>query len=127
MKKIKNINLSYLTAVILLFAVLISCKKDVETIAVIKVRDIQNQPVDKCMVVLYGHSTENKPASVAVFDTTFTNVYGEAEFNMSKLYKSGQAGVAILDINARKGTAVGKGIIKIEEEKTTEATVFIAE
>ena len=47
---------------------------------------------------------------------------GTATFNFNALYKSGQAGFAVLDIYVQ-GVLVG--IIKIEEEKTSEETVII--
>ena len=47
---------------------------------------------------------------------------GTATFNFNELYKSGQAGFAVLDIYVG-GVLVG--IIKIEEEKTSEETVII--
>ncbi|MEY4659245.1 MAG: hypothetical protein RJB36_1011, partial [Bacteroidota bacterium] len=41
------------------------------------------------------------------------------------LYQLGQAGVAVLDIDAKKGNKSGAGIIKIEAEKVNEETVYI--
>lgn len=101
------------------------CNKKKDTIAKIFVFNAANQPVDGCQVVLYGQSTENKPANVNLFDTTQTNSSGEAIFNMNDVYKKGMAGVAILNIDARKNGLVGQGIIKVEEEVTSEATVYI--
>lgn len=126
-KKFNTSSLHFVAIAILTVSLITACKKEEETIAVIRVRDNQNQPVEKCMVVLFGKSTESKQASVNVYDTTFSDVFGDAKFNLSELYKSGQAGVAVLNIDARKGTAIGTGIIKIEEEKTSQATVFISQ
>ena len=101
------------------------CNKKKDTIAKILIRDASNQPVSGCQVVLYGKSTENKPANVNLYDTTQTNSSGEAIFNLNDVYKKGMAGVAILNIDAKKNGLNGEGIIKIEEEVTSEATVFI--
>jgi hypothetical protein len=60
------------------------------------------------------------------FDTTqVTNGTGKVSFDFSDFYKKGQAGFAVLDVEASKGADNGEGIIKIEEEKTTEETITI--
>ena len=48
-----------------------------------------------------------------------------ATFDYNYLYKPGQSGVAVLSIKVLKGNKNGIGIIKIEEEKVNEETVFI--
>ena len=48
-----------------------------------------------------------------------------ATFDYNYLYKAGQSGVAVLSIKVLKGNKNGIGIIKIEEEKVNEETVFI--
>lgn len=101
------------------------CKKKKDTIAKIYVRDAQNLLVPDCRVVLKGVSTTNNTGNVTLYDTTYTNSAGEAIFNFNKIYKSGMAGVAILNIEARKNGLSGTGIIKVEEETTSTETVFI--
>jgi hypothetical protein len=117
---------------ILLFAVaatslvsLSACRKKMDTVAHIYVKDETNASVSNAMVVLYGTNTQQTPQQVAVFDTTYTNANGLATFNYNELYQLGQAGVAVLDIKAQKGNKTGQGIIKIEAEKVNEETVFI--
>ncbi|TXI86401.1 MAG: hypothetical protein E6Q37_04135 [Crocinitomicaceae bacterium] len=102
-----------------------SCRKKKDTIAKIYVRDASNSPVAGCQVVLKGVSTTNNPGSVELYDTTETNASGEAIFNFNDEYKLGQAGVAVLNIEAEKDALFGTGIIKIEEEVTNEETVFV--
>lgn len=102
-----------------------SCRKKKDTIAKIYVRDAANMPVAGCRVILKGVSTTNNPGSVELYDTTETNASGEAIFNFNDEYKLGQAGVAVLNIEAKKDALTGSGIIKIEEEVTNEETVFI--
>ena len=101
------------------------CRKKKDTIAIIYVRDVANQLVSGAQVVLYGQSTINQPANVVLYDTTVTNTSGEAKFNFNDVYQLGQAGVAVLNIEAYKDGAEGEGIIKVEQETTSEETVFI--
>ena len=101
------------------------CRKKKDTIAIITVLDIANEPVIGAEVVLYGQSTTNQPANVVLYDTTVTNTSGKATFNFNDVYQLGQAGVAVLNIEAYKDAAEGQGIIKVEQETTSEETVFI--
>ena len=101
------------------------CREKKDTIAVIYVRDAANDLVSGAQVVLYGQSTTGQPANVALYDTTVTNLVGEARFNFNDVYQLGQAGVAVLNIEASKDGEDGQGIIKIEQEVTSEETVFI--
>jgi len=101
------------------------CRKKKDTIAKIHVKDVASQPVAGAQVVLYGKSTINQPANVVLYDTTNTNSDGDAVFNFNDVYQLGQAGVAILNIKATSNSLVGEGIIKVEEETTSEETVFI--
>lgn len=102
-----------------------SCRKKLDTTANIYVKDENNASVSNAMVVLYGTNTQGTPQQVAVFDTAYTNLNGMATFNFNDLYQLGQAGVAVLDIDAKKGNKAGAGIIKIEAEKLNEETVYI--
>jgi hypothetical protein len=104
---------------------LTGCVKKEDTIAKIEVRDENNTLVEQAMVVLHGTSTCNCPSQVVVYDTAYTNAAGIATFNYNEIYQLGQAGVAVLDIEAYKGNRQGQGIIKIEAEKTNEETVII--
>lgn len=100
-------------------------KKTADTIALIYVKDESNNPVANARVVLYGKSTLDVPKEVVLYDTAYTNGSGEATFNFNDVYQPGQAGVAVLNIDAAKESKFGQGIIKVEEEKTTTETVFI--
>ena len=117
--------LIYLASFGFLILSLNSCVKKEDTIAKIEVRDESNNLVEEAMVVLHGTSTCNCPSQVVVYDTAFTNAAGIATFNYNEIYQLGQAGVAVLDIEAYKGNRRGQGIIKIEAEKTNEETVII--
>jgi hypothetical protein len=101
------------------------CRKKKDTIAIIYVRDAANELVAGAEVVLYGQSTTTQAANVVLYDTTTTNTAGEAKFNFNDVYQLGQAGVAVLNIEASSAGLSGEGIIKIEQETTSEETVFI--
>ena len=101
------------------------CRKKKDTIAIIHVKNVANQPVSGARVILYGKSTINQPVKVTLYDTTQTDSEGKAVFNYNDVYQLGQAGVAILNIKATYNSLVGEGIIKVEEETTSEETVFL--
>ena len=102
-----------------------SCRKQADTIANIYVKDEASLLVESAMVVLYGENTTGLPNQIVVFDTMHTKSDGKARFDYNYLYKPGQAGVAVLSIKVQKDDKNGIGIIKIEEEKVNEETVFI--
>jgi hypothetical protein len=105
---------------------LMGCNKKKDTIAKIYIRNSGNALVSGAKVILYGESSEpGQQGKVNVGDTTISNAAGEAIFNLNDLYQKGQAGVAVLNISAKKGLETGSGIIKIVEEVTNEETVFI--
>jgi len=101
------------------------CRKKEDTIARVYVKDETNTLVADAKVILYGKSTTNQPSNVTLFDTAYTTTGGYADFNYNDVYQLGQAGVAVLDINASFSNKTGKGIIKIEQETTSTETVFI--
>lgn len=119
-------NLLLIAGLISTTAFVSSCNKKKDTIAKIYVRySSTNQPVQGCEVRLKGISTENRQPDVILDMVTETNAAGEAIFNFNKEYKKGQAGVAVLEIEAKKNGLSKKGIIKVEEETTSEETIFI--
>lgn len=117
--------LALLSIALVCMIIISSCVKKEDTIAEIEVRDENNDVVEQAMVVLYGTSTCNCPSQVAVYDTAYTNAAGIATFNYNEIYQLGQAGVAVLDINAYKANRFGQGIIKVEAEMTNKETVII--
>ena len=108
----------FTTLIVLIFS-FTSCYKKKATIANITVMNVLNQPVSGAEVRLfYGVSSD----SARIDKTATTGGGGTAVFNFDDLYKSGQAGFAVLDIYVG-GNIVG--VIKIEEETTSEETVTI--
>jgi hypothetical protein len=106
------------------FGTNLSCKKKKkDTIGKVYVKDETGNTVNYCQVILKGVSTTGKSSNIA--DTAFTNSNGEAIFNLNDMYQLGQAGVAVLDIFASKDGMTGTGIIQINQETSSEATVVI--
>lgn len=111
------------SAFILLFVVftISSCYKKKDTIVIVNVLDsISSEKVvgaDVRLLYLAGN-----PDSTRIDVTASSNPQGQAVFNFNELYQSGQAGFAVLDLLVN-GTKVS--VIQIEEEVTTEETVYI--
>ncbi len=103
------------------------CKKDADTIATIIILNEDGLVVPGATVRLFSNPSESPPPPNELrFDTTaVTNGTGKVTFNFSDFYKKGQAGFAVLDIEASKGTLFGSGIIKIEEKETNEEVITI--
>jgi len=126
--KTNNVHFVFGTALLLSAGVVLNgCKKDQQTIATIAVVNADGEAVPGASVRLYAVSSETPPPTNELrFDTTqVTNGTGKVSFDFSDYYQEGQAGFAVLDIKASKGSLSGEGIIKIEEMKTTDETVII--
>ena len=104
-----------------------SCHEVEETIANVVVLNDLGAPVQGATVRLYAFgSVDEDFVGEPRFDTTaVSNAAGQVSFNFSEFYVEGQAGFAVLDIEASKAALYGTGLIKIEEEMTNEATVYI--
>ena len=98
-----------------------SCYRKKDTIAKVTVLDTNNSPVGGAIVTLtYAAGADSLREGLT--QEAETDASGLATFNYNDLYKSGQAGFAVLDIYV---DAVVTGIIKIEEETTSEKTVIV--
>ena len=104
-----------------------SCHEVEETIANVVVLNDLGAPVQGATVRLYAFgSVDEDFVGEPRFDkTAVSNAAGQVSFNFSEFYVEGQAGFAVLDIEASKAALYGTGLIKIEEETTNEATVYI--
>ena len=113
--------------VLLFFFGLSSCHEVEETIANVIVLNDLGSPVQGASVRLFALGSVNQDfVGEPRFDTTaVSNAAGLVSFNFSSFYVEGQAGFAVLDIEASKASLSGTGLIKIEEEVTNEATIFI--
>ena len=101
-----------------------SCKKPGDTTAVITVVNSAGTPVSGATVYLIGVDSYGDPGG-RIDEEASTDGTGKATFNFNDLYKRGEAGFAVLDVRVEKDTLYGTGIIKVEEEKTSEATITI--
>lgn len=124
----RNSNKYILFALVFVVAVFIGCNPKKDTVAKIYVYNNSNKVVPECRVILWGKASPDGQGqgNVVLYDTAYTNSAGEAVFYFNELYQKGMAGVAILNIDAKKGNYNGSGIIKVEEETTNEETVYIA-
>jgi hypothetical protein len=117
----KKLSVMLLTVFVIVFA-FTSCYKKKDTIARVTVVDAAGVPVGGADVKLYYDSGSNPPRDY-LEQTNTTDASGMATFNYNDLFKSGQAGFAILDIDVNANVKVG--IIRIEEENTSEESVSI--
>ncbi len=114
----------------ILFAILIigvGCRRKQDTLAIINVRDVANNAVVNAEVEITAESSIGTQGQVdtSIRRVAYTDNSGEATFNFNDVYQLGQAGVGIFNIKAIKGQQDGIGIIKVEQETTSEETVFI--
>ena len=123
----RNVSLSLGAMAICAIFSLSSCHEVEETIANVVILNDLGAPVQGASVRLYAFgSVDEDFVGEPRFDTTaVSNAAGQVSFNFSEFYVEGQAGFAVLDIEATKAALYGTGLIKIEEEMTNEATVYI--
>jgi hypothetical protein len=104
----------------------ISCRKEGDTIARVRVVDTSGAAFPNAMVRLYPTPTISQHGAIIIDDTLYTDVDGYAIFDYTDMYNLGQAGFAVLDIEVRSGdTLYGEGIIKVKDEETSEEQVII--
>lgn len=119
-------NKTFLFLSIIALVALVGCRKKKDTIAAITITNkTTGAIVENAKVVLYATSTTGHQAAVTVHDTAYSNGSGVAYFNFNDEYQLGQAGVFVLNIKATKDNLSGEGIIKVEEEKSTSAGVYL--
>jgi hypothetical protein len=104
-----------------------SCGKSGDTTATITVLDVNNQPVPGATVRVLGVDSYGDCQSTPcrIDRETQTDGNGKATFNFNDLYKRGSAGFAVLEVSASKNGMIGTGIIKVEEQENSTATVSV--
>ena len=120
----------FLSSFLVLFSLItiIGCKKKEDTIAVIIVKNNANQTISGASVLLKAQGTTSEPNSINtdIYPLSgITNDQGRATFDFNDVYQLGQAGVAVLSIEVVAGSETGQGVIKVEQEQTTEEIVFV--
>ncbi len=104
---------------------LLSCAKKKDTIVEITVKNEINQLVAGAHVKLLT-LPPYQPNSTPILELEgTTDVNGVVRFNFNDVYQLGQAGVAVLNIEVKKGDLDGTGIIKVEQEVVSKKVVFI--
>ena len=109
-----------LTAFVIIMAVTShSCKKDGPCQAIITITDTAGIAVKGATVILRQDAVVNPTtgAQANVYQEGTTDVYGKASFEF-KLE-------AVLNIEASKGTKIGKDYVRLEQSKTVYRTVII--
>lgn len=126
MNRMWNIRLSIVLTVLLGLFVLPSCRKESPTIAIIKVVDSSGAVIKGAKVKLYPEPTVSGHSAIVIEDVLYSDVNGEATFDYTDKFNLGQVGFAILDIEIWSGdTLNGTGIIKVQEEETSQETVVL--
>lgn len=106
----------------------LGCRKKKDTLVNIYVKNASNQLVAGATVVLTAEPSEGQNGAIldewGEFNTQ-TNSSGMATFNFNEIYELGQAGVAVANVKATKDGSTGYGVVKVEQETTSEETVFL--
>ena len=104
----------------------IGCKKKKPTIAEITVRNSAGAAIAGAQVHLFPVPTNQNGAGALLWDYTgVTNAAGVASFNFDEVYQLGQAGVVVANIEASGNGTTGTGVIKVDQETTSTAVVFL--
>lgn len=115
----------YLPLLFVLAASIASCKKEEPTIAVVRTVTELGLPVEGALVRLYPEPSDIQANELIEEVETLTDAAGEAVFDFSDSYEQGQAGFAVLNIEATIDTFVVDGIIKIDPEVTSEQVIVM--
>jgi len=111
----------------------LSCNKIENTTATIKVVDLESKIISGADVYLFAQYSPLGDSTLSINEllnkSDVTNEKGEAEFNYTDAYKSGQSGLFILDINVtyhlRDTIIIISSLINIEEEKENKKTITL--
>lgn len=123
--------LNLLLVFALSLAVMVSCYREEDTIAEIRVVTANDSPVPGAEVRLFGQGTLNSSdvGNVIIDTIGFTGSNGITAFDFTDSYKSGQSGFAILNVEITAefpdSTVFLEGIIRVVEEETTRRTFRI--
>lgn len=106
-----------------------SCNKTKDSIAKITVVDSNEAGVANATVTVRPESSTGRPPEEWIWESKekSTDAVGVATFNFNAEFKEGQAGLVVLTIDIEKNGVKfeSAGIIKVEEETTTEQTVQV--
>jgi len=105
-----------------------SCKKEEETIALVRIVDIEGKAVSGAFVELFPEPTEidgQQAGELIEKVTQLTDANGDAVFDFTEDYQRGQAGFAVLSIDAYKDSLAVQGIIRIDPETINQETLIL--
>jgi hypothetical protein len=95
-----------------------NCNKEKDTTLTVYVRDKQSALVSGAVVDLTADAEGNKNINKDLDSMLITPGSGMVQFDLTKMYKAGQAGVAVMDVYAFKlvgeDTLIGHSYKKIE-------------
>jgi len=116
-------------AIILMLLVVVTtgmgCRKKKPTIAEVTVRNVAGAAVAGANVRLFPVPTPPATGALLWEYEALTNTAGVASFNFDEVYQLGQAGVVVANIEATGNGSSGTGVIKVDQETTSTATVFL--
>jgi hypothetical protein len=127
---------SRISALFLLFALsiaMLSCEKEEDTTAQIRVITVNGTPVAGAEVRMFGQGTvdQEEVGDIAIDRTQFTANNGITTFDFTDQYQPGQSGFATLNVEITKdfpdSTAFIEGIMKVVEETANEKTFVIGQ
>jgi hypothetical protein len=125
MKSIILTSFSFLFIALLLT----NCEKEKDTTLTVYVRDKQSALVSGAVVDLTADANGNKNINKDLDSMLITPGSGMVQFNLTKMYKAGQAGVAVMDVYAYKivgeDTLIGHSYKKIEPQQDNVLNVAI--
>ncbi|MFT5779201.1 MAG: hypothetical protein ACI837_002158 [Crocinitomicaceae bacterium] len=102
-----------------------SCRKKQDTLVEIHVMNDTNQAVEGADVRLFTAPPYEEDSYPAFDMSAKTNSEGMALFNFNDIYQLGQAGVALLKVEAGKDGLNAESVIKVDQETTTRKTLFL--
>jgi len=116
---------SIFLALFLFTVVSTSCNKEEDTIALVRIITADGVPIEQVHVRLYPEPSDIQTNELIDEVEQFTDAGGEAIFDFTEYYEQGQAGFAVLNIEATLDTNVVEGIIKIDPEVVSEKVLIL--
>jgi|LauGreDrversion4_2_1035121.scaffolds.fasta_scaffold1036109_2 hypothetical protein len=112
-----------------LFILFSACVKIKPTTAIIYVKQPDGTMCSGAVVRLYGQPANNTSANASqelrIDLNGLTDAEGRAYFDLSQFYDGGQTGLAILNVDIKKGSLERSSFIQIIEQEVNEETIFL--
>lgn len=112
---------------LLLIGVTVGCDKEQDTLGIITVKNVQDEPVPFVNVRVFGDPSDTIYATkeVRVDKEGLTDEAGQVEFNFEEYYEDGQSGLMVLDIEAEKDSLAVEDYIEIVHGEKNKKTVVL--